>query len=253
MFIAHNFEMVFDVNEAEFPPVPPPRRDLALIERDEFVIECADAVAHPYTDQDGTKALLGELNRRGIAGELDPQFLKVARGALEIALSVSAIDFMLSEEGKARAERVAAMRRFSQGCGEDFLFHGTLVSRLLGIAREGLVPRKRPKKWGRAAVDEHAASGVFFTRSWRSAAGWVGASAFDAENKPTKGAIVRIPAEGLVVEPDRLSTAPGAFVVRQKVIPVTNASVMLYPFSVTSPWIDLPTAVALTRRKRIHR
>jgi hypothetical protein len=103
------------------------------------------------------------------------------------------------------------------------------------------------------AVDEHAASGVFFTKSWRSAAGWVGASAFDTDSKPTKGAVIRIPAEGLIVEPDRLSTAPGALVVRQSVIPVTNACVMLYPFSVTSPWIELSKAVELTRRKGIHK
>jgi hypothetical protein len=251
-FLVQISELVCDVSQFKFPPVPLPRRDLAQIELDEFVIECADAVAHPYIDPAGTKALLGELDRRGVSGELDPQFVEVAQGALKVALAASVMNSMSLDEGKERAEQSAAIQSFSQRGRDEFLFHGTLVSRLLGISREGLIPRKRSKKWGRAAVDEHAATGVFFTKSWRSAFNWTGPSAIDAEGKPTKGAILRIPAEGLIVEPDRLSAAPGAFVVRQPSVPVSNAAIMLYPFTVTSPWIDLPTAVALTRRKRIH-
>jgi hypothetical protein len=237
------------VSEAKFPPVPT-SRDLTKIAAPEFAAEIADAVAHPYTDREGTAALLSELLRRCAAGEIDHHFAEVARGGLEAALASSPMDCLDVRADAGRATLAAELIKLTHGSEGGFLFHGTLVSRLLGIARDGLVPRKRARTWGRAAVDAHAATGVFFTKSWRTASDWVGAAAYDSDDRPTKGAVIRIPSDGLTVEPDRFATAPGAFVVRQEVISVANAYVMLWPFSVTSGWMELRQAVELTRRKR---
>jgi hypothetical protein len=130
----------------------------------------------------------------------------------------------------------------------SFLYHGTLCSRLLGIARDGLIPAKRRKKWPGVDVTEHAATGVFFERDWRRAANWVGTAAYNEDLLPTKGAVVRVPSQGLSFEDDVRSA--GALVVRQDRIPIDQAEVMLFPFTVNGEWMPLSTAVDAVRRTR---
>jgi hypothetical protein len=151
---------------------------------EQLLAECADASAYVTSDLEGSVALLEESKRRMEEGILEPSKFELVRAALEICCDVAGMKAMAVTmqpshpwHGHKRALRTMV--------GEQpllFLCHGTLRSRLAGIARDGLIPAKRPKKWYQTGVTEHAATGVFFERSWRRASHWVGAAAVDKDN-----------------------------------------------------------------------
>jgi hypothetical protein len=185
--------------------------------------------------------------RRADVGELELSKFEVVRAALEpcrvhSAMRIGALG--LEQEHPWHSHR----RMLRTMVGEphvSFLYHGTLRSRLVGIAKEGLIPARRPKTWPNPGVTEHAATGVFFERDWRKASHWVGIAAYDENGLPTKGAIVRVPIGSLLVENDLRSQ--GSLVVRQDSIPVDDAEILLFPFTVTGQWMPLMAAVELVR------
>lgn len=222
---------------------------LKTLSTEQLFVECAEASEYVTTDQVGNLALLEEAERRMKQGELETAKFELIRAALAISrddrahVSISIAMPTHAWHGHQRALRTAAGKQEVK-----YLYHGTLRSRLIGIARDGLIPAKRPKKWGQQGITEHAGSGVFFERNWRRASHWVGAAAADETMRPVKGAIIRIPVGDLVVEDDKRSA--GAFVVRQNQISVEEAQVRLYPFTVLAEWLPLSEGVDMVRSIR---
>src|SRR5205807_1909766 len=98
--------------------------------------------------------------------------------------------------------------------------------------------------------DEYCTTGVFFTKSWRSAQNWVGTSAYDTDRLPSKGAIIRLPREGLPLEPDRRTVRSECLVAFVKLVEPTNMEVLFPPFTIASKWVSIAEAVECYRRKR---
>jgi hypothetical protein len=214
---------------------------------DQLLAECADASAYATSDPEGSVALLEEARRRTDEGDLEPSKFALVRAALEICCDISGMKAMAVTMQPSHPWHMHkhALRTMVGEQPLSFLYHGTLRSRLNGIARDGLIPAKRPKRWFQKGVTEHAATGVFFERNWRRASHWVGAAAVDKDMRPTKGAVIRIPVGDLAIERDLRSL--GSLIVRQVCIPVDEAAVLLFPFTVTKQWIPLQRAVEVAR------
>lgn len=223
---------------------------LKALSTDQLFIECADASEYIASDREGNLALLDEAERRMKQGELEVSRFELIHAALAISrddrdhISIFiAMQPTHAWHGYQRALRAAAGKQELK-----YLYHGTLRSRLIGIARDGLRPAKRPKKWGQSGITAHAASGVFFERNWRRASNWVGAAAVDHTMRPVKGAIIRIPVGDMLVENDQRSA--GSLVVRQDQISVKDAHVRLYPFTAVVEWMPLSEGIETVRRIR---
>jgi hypothetical protein len=134
---------------------------LRLLSVDELVVECADAADYVSTDQEGNLALLDEARRRLEIGELDPARYELVSTVLKICRNLSGMDivFLTSHSPTHPWQRQRQALRVLVGEQPlDFLHHGTRQSRLLSIARDGLIPAKRPKRWFQRGVTEHAAT-----------------------------------------------------------------------------------------------
>jgi hypothetical protein len=83
---------------------------------------------------------------------------------------------------------------------------------------------------------------------WRKASHWVGAAAYDKDLRPVKGAVIRIPVADLVVEKDIRSE--GSLVIKQDRIPADDAEVLLFPFTITGPWLPIGEVIEEVRRLR---
>jgi hypothetical protein len=204
-------------------------------------------------DPEGNEALLTEARRRGSEGLLEAQLLRLVDATLGSRVAPRMEDHVFSPPDP---EFEAAHRSLRCAVGDaacKYLFHGTLKSRLASIQREGLIPARRAKNWGRQEYSANAASGVFFTIDWRRATNWVGASAYNANGTPVKGAVIRLPAAGLPTEDDKFAASGGSVFVRLPVVTTKQAEVLLPPFSVTQPWVPLAEAVDLLRRERGRR
>jgi hypothetical protein len=223
---------------------------LKALSTEQLFVECADASDYITIDQEGNLALLEEAERRMKQGDLEIPKYELIRAALSISredrahVSISiAMQPTHAWHGYHRALKAAAGERRLK-----YLYHGTLRSRLISIARDGLIPAKRPKRWGQPGITEHASSGVFFERNWRRASNWVGAAAADENMRPVKGAIIRVPVGSLIVENDERSAE--SLVVRQGKISVESAQVRLYPFTALAEWMSLPEAIEKVRSIR---
>lgn len=217
---------------------------LAAMANDELMAECVEAAANPTHDPEGNQALVEEARWRGSNRALEPELVQMIEAALP-PISVRKMILAKSTGSCSRSTGLLlALRAKVAARRHQYLFHGTLKSRLVNIAREGLIPARHPKSWGQKSYMEHAASGVFFTVNWRSAANWIGASTF------VNGAIIRLPAAGLEVEEDRVATSPDCVVARGQAVDVTDAQVLLHPYTVTSSWVTLSKAIELGRQQR---
>lgn len=170
---------------------------VASLTNDELLAECVNAAEFPMHDPQGNEALLAEARRRGSEALLDAEWLRL----VEATLGSRATARMEDHAFRALDPEFETAHHLLQNALGDaarkYLFHGTLKSRLTSIHREGLIPARRAKNWGRQEYTANAASGVFFTTDWRRATDWVGASAYNANGAPMKGAIIRLPAAGL--------------------------------------------------------
>ena len=209
---------------------------------DRLITECHYAGVYSLTDQCGSKLLLAEVERRVKAGELDGALGVDLVYLLEWASSRRIVD-IFSDPDKQAEQVLARLKTLSD---DEYLYHGTLRSRLVGIMRDGLIPGKRPKNWGTEAVNIHASKGVYFTDDWRGAANWVGFSAY-VDDRPLKGCIIRIPRSGHHVEKDRLASAPGCLLVPEDRVSTDDASVLFFPFSVDNTWLHIQEAVEVDR------
>lgn len=211
----------------------------------ELLAECLSAAEFPAYDPEGNDALLAEVRRRGFEGLLEAQLLQLVEATLGSRMPLRLADHVLSAPDPA----FEAARQLLQVAVGDaacrYLFHGTLKSRLSSIQREGLIPARRAKSWGRQEYSANAASGVFFTIDWRRATNWVGPSAYDAKGIPVKGAVIRLPAVGVPTAEDKFSTSGGSVVVRLPVVSTKQADVLLPPFSIKQPWLPINEAVEM--------
>jgi hypothetical protein len=217
---------------------------LGLLSVDELLVECANAADNVSTDREGSIALLDEAKRRLEIGELDPAKFELVSAVLKICRNLSFMDIVFFSGHSPTHPWQRQRQALRVLVGEqplDFVYHGTLRSRLLSIARDGLIPAKRPKRWFQTGVTEHAATGVFFERNWRRALRWVGPAAYDKDLGPVKGAIIRVPVADLIVEKDIRSE--GSLVIRQDRIPLHEADVLLFPFTVTARWMPIDAVI----------
>lgn len=229
-------------------PISPltPTSALAELALDELLLECVEAVEQPFMDEAGNVALLREVGRRQAEGTMPSAVAEQCIPVLKQACSVS----WPGEQLDALRRQAASLRQALNPPPRHHIYHGTLASRLSGIAKDGLIPRRKPKQWYKAGVDEHAAQGVFFTLQWRQALSWQGASSYDSEGRQVRGAVVRVHSDGLPLENDLVATRSGAVVARVPVVPTGSAEVMLFPFTVGSPWLPIHEAVEQIKEKR---
>lgn len=223
---------------------------VASLKNDELLAECVNAAEFPMHDPQGNEALLAEVRRRGSEALFDAQSLRLLEATLGSRATVRMEDHAFSPLDPEFETAHRLLQNVLGGAARKYLFHGTLKSRLTSIQREGHIPARRAKNWGRQEYTANAASGVFFTTGWRRATDWVGASAFNANGAPVKGAIIRLPAAGLPAENDRFAASGGSVVVRLSIVSTEQAEVLLPPFSVTQPWVPLADAVNVIRGER---
>lgn len=220
---------------------------LAVLTAEALTAECVAAANSPACDPEGNLALLKEARRRKASGAFDDQLLQM----LEVALSPESVNLrVLAALGDHDAKLMSALeglRGRVAATRPEYLFHGTLKSRLIGISREGLLPAKHPKDWGPEVSSEHLASGVFFSADWRPATDWM---LFRANGQSAKGAVLRLPAAGLKPEKDEFATSPGCFIVRGRAVDASRAHVLLAPFAATNKWLTLSEAIEVCRPRR---
>lgn len=210
----------------------------------ELLCEVFYATRYALHDPEGTRALLEEVQRRGVTSEGDklwPEAAKLLTFALD--QDFSTINDPRPDWYEPYLAMVAASATLMQ-----FVYHATLRSRLAAISVEGLRPRAVPQKWRQAGIDAHASEGVYLTEDWRVASSWVPPTGYDKSGKPLKGCIIRIPQSGLQLEPDRLARMGGCLIARTDSIAVPRAGVRFYPFTVTARWLALSEAVTMDIR-----
>lgn len=220
---------------------------LAALADDDLITECVLAATDPTHDIEGNAALLQEVRQRRASGRLDDEFLQMLDVVLGRPAKVMVRDALSPREAVTEAlqglRRVTVPRR-------TYLFHGTLKSRLGRIAREGLAPGRHAMNWRFDMSSEHTASGVFFTETWRQANNWM---LMRANGDPIRGAILRLPSDGLFPVKDESARGSGNLVVRGQTVDVSNAEVLLQPFTVTNSWVTLSEAIDVGRQERKRR
>ncbi|BCB21154.1 hypothetical protein [Bosea sp. ANAM02] len=220
---------------------------LAALADDELITECVLAADDPSHDIDGNAALLEEARQRCAYGRLGDEFLQMLDVVLGRSESAIVCDALSPREAVTKA--LQGLRRGTVP-RRTHLFHGTLKSRLVGIAREGLAPGRHAKNWRFEMSSEHTASGVFFTETWRQANNWM---LMRANGDPARGAILRLPSDGLFPVKDEFARGSGNLVVRGQTVDVSNAEVLLHPFTVTNSWLTLSQAIDVGRQERKQR
>jgi hypothetical protein len=135
----------------------------------------------------------------------------------------------------------------SQRNASQFLYHGTIFGRLRSIEAQGLAPGRQPVWKQRKDLRERCSVGVFFGRTWRTAA-WFADAARLHPRGPRNGVgrtpvVIRLPLKGLPIEKDRLAILHGCVVVNG-LVGVEAADVFLPPLRGMPRWQSLRTVVA---------
>ena len=205
------------VIDSDLPPVP-------LAALDELLLECLEALEYSGMDGDQRETHIQFLAQSASDSRLSAELREILKEVADIFLRQRGIDPMQYVMSKSiHRERVAALLSKELGpVAARYVYHGTIFGRLAGIAKDGLVPG-RFQVWSDDYVPrEHCDTAVFFTKTWRGAIWW--AQTAHLRSRGRRGgrhrtpAIIRLPANGLALEPDPRAAAPGCLMVRSSVL-----------------------------------
>jgi len=226
----------------------------------ELLWECADAIELAVVDGSHRDTHYARIAELMASTDTSPQLVELLRCAEEkmrIVSTLSPLDF-ISIDGRQDNSIAIALRSFADPV-HSHLYHGTVFGRLPSIVKDGLVPAMKPvwtaNRYVKESVQEYCKHAVFFTTSWRAAVTWA-----EAAHRRSRGprdslsrtpVIVRIPGDGLAIEPDRVAVAPKCVLVRGSV-PAANAEVFVAPLQGFPTWTSLDSLVA-SRAPAAHR
>ena len=104
--------------------------------------------------------------------------------------------------------------------GPRFVYHGTTLGRLESIRQHGLLP-DQAAVWKEGHLQQHRESGIFFADTFGGAEGWACFAFSRCRGRRAsikrRALVLRLPAEGLILDRDRRAMAPGCLVSRQAV------------------------------------
>jgi hypothetical protein len=219
----------------------------SLMEVGALLGECFEAI-QSFVEGPRRKDLLGQIDVLAASCEVDDATRYLARRISGRLSRVSREAFRgLMPSEPLYSDLVRAL----ENLGVDrFVYHGTVQSRLASILKHGLMPAKRPV-WKAQDIREHCASGVFFTEAHQKAL-------FYAEVAQTKTrgprngvgrlpVVIRLPQNGLPLEPDRRATIPGCVFVRG-CVDVRGAKVWIAESGEAPVWQDLELLVNKPKR-----
>lgn len=212
----------------------------------DLMLECADALLCPFWDHeergDHRKQISAALASAELPDHLS-NLLKRADGAFEAHSRMSMIDFI---SGSRSGDQMLAQELIAQvPLSQQYLYHGTVFSKLDAIADEGLAAG-RPSNWQGMVDEEHLKGVVFFDQTWRGAMDW--ATVASARLRGPKASsnrqpvILRIRRGANAVEPDQKATKPGCFFVRGSVS-VLDAGVLVGEQRGIPEWCQLDKVV----------
>lgn len=191
-----------------------------VVSIEELLVECLEALVYDAGSREKhlcliEKSLITHDNNEGIQSALA---LLKARLALHRPDNIWGM-FQTTEEHAAFQS--AIIHRVLPLKIPKYLYHGTTVGRLKGIAKNGLIPGKVPVWKGQSVKDseirKNSNSGVFFANNWRAAMhNWAYIAHLRSRGprdslgrKPT---VIRISAEKINLVVDPLAAAPSLMV-----------------------------------------
>ncbi len=196
------------VIDSGIPPVP-------QVPFAELLLECIDALEHPSLDGDERATHLRLLDAAVNDHRLTVGLRETLSEVADIFRNQGRVHPLDDPNVRTGILAAALTKEIGQ---VRYVYHGTNFRWLAGMAHEGLVPG-RSKVWKDEFVPRsHCDSAVFFTSSWRDAVQWAYVAHLHSpgrpEGKPRTPAIIRLPADGLELEPDARASAPGCLMVR---------------------------------------
>jgi len=185
----------------------------------ELLLECADALDMAVVDcthRDNHYARISEL---AASKELPARVIDLLQAIEDRMRHLATLDELeVAVQDRERDRAMAEELRGLAAPSKSYLYHGTVFGRLKSIQRQGLVPAKLPVWTNREHVKAHCRDAVFFTGTWRRAVTWADTAHLHTRGRRDSAArrpvIIRVPAEGLVVESDPVAMAPGCLLVR---------------------------------------
>lgn len=184
----------------------------------ELVLECIDALDAPMHDNQCREGHLASIAHALATDSVSDEL----RSALADAASLFAhhqrqpIADLMFDPRASEAALIARLRAFVPR-SEQFIYHGTVQKRLLGITESGFVGGANAV-WKGLVDDDHLNAGVFFATSWRSALNWASIAHLRTrgrkEGEARLPAVLRIRKGNLEIEPDKRAQAGGSLMVR---------------------------------------
>jgi hypothetical protein len=210
----------------------------------EILGECFDALQASSWDEDWNEhlRLLDALTRSGDEPEAVRRVGKRVAERMRRARHTLFGDVLMPNDPLYdELETVLSQRNAPQ-----FLYHGTIFGRLRSIAAQGLVPGRYLVWKNRKDLRERCSTGVFLSRTWRTAAGFADITRLHSRG-PRDGlgrtpVVIRLPLKGLLVERDRLAVRHDCVVINGPV-GVEAADVFLPPLKGIPRWQGLRTVV----------
>lgn len=196
----------------------------------EALVECFDALMHPFDWDGGREAHTEALNDCLGAEELPDDLRPLLGRTLEQFQSgpVHVLDRDADQPSKELAVELAA---WMDAAGlPRFIYHGTIYGRLKDIAKDGLVPGAKPVWKERFASREHCDGAVFFELTWRGGWNWATiahqSSRGKRDGQHRAPVVIRTPMADLRLERDPLATSDNSVMVRSAVA-LDDASVFV--------------------------
>jgi hypothetical protein len=184
---------------------------------DELMVECIDALQGAGWDGRERSEHLEHIEKALQIADAQSDTAELLR-AVAAHFRENALISELKQALVSGEKSAALAEALKQKVGSvPYVYHGTVLGRLSGIAREGLVPGKFPVWKKQHVPGNFLKSSVFFTTTWRGAMSWA-----EATHSCSKGrrdgpyrtpAVIRLPASGLILQPDPRATASGCFMV----------------------------------------
>jgi hypothetical protein len=209
-----------------------------------LLIECKDALMVPtygYQDRQEHQRILSKfINSEKTPDDIKKILIRVSEIFLNIEMDVMA--FTTGQDNSIKIILNDLSKILYELQAPTYIYHGTIYGNLKSIKQNGLVPGAKPVWKNREELRDRSDKFVFFSSTWRRAAEWAG-TAHAKSRGPRKSqnrlqVVIRIPAQGLKIEPDNLTIAPGNLMVSGRVI-TENAEVLIGPLKGYPKWQPL--------------
>jgi len=212
--------------------------------------ECADAMSRAATDNACRDQHLRAIEEALNHGEVDAACTELLlRVASQMKAEVDVDPLQLAVMPRTESAELSSLlyAELHKRGFAGHVYHGTVLGRLSGIAKYGMLPSGGPSAWkGHEHLIDHRASAVFFAPTWRAAAGWAEITHLKSRGpkngRSRRAVVLRLSRAGLRLEADTLAASPGCLAVRDSV-DTSRAEVFLGPLQGWPRWVDLDEAL----------